>query len=61
MSKASHKFLAGFCMGIAEITPGISGATIAGLFNVYKEFVTFLDVFSPFKLKPNFSAFSFIS
>ena len=27
MSKFSHKFLAGFCMGIAEITPGISGAT----------------------------------
>ena len=32
-------------MGIAEITPGISGATIAGLFNVYKDFVNFLNVF----------------
>ena len=41
-------------MGIAEITPGISGATIAGLFNVYKDFVTFLNVFNPFKIKPNF-------
>ena len=58
MSKVSHKFLAGFCMGIAEITPGISGATIAGLFNVYKEFVTFLHVFSPIKLKPNLKYFS---
>ena len=51
MSKFSHKFFAGFCMGIAEITPGISGATIAGLFNVYKDFVTFLNVFNPFKNK----------
>ena len=33
-------------MGIAEITPGISGATIAGLFNVYKDFVNFLNVFN---------------
>ena len=44
-------------MGIAEITPGISGATIAGLFNVYKDFVKFLDVFNPFKIKPNLSYF----
>ncbi len=44
-------------MGIAEITPGISGATIAGLFNVYKDFVNFLNVFNPFKIKPNLSYF----
>ena len=44
-------------MGIAEITPGISGATIAGLFNVYKDFVNFLNVFNPFKTKPNLSYF----
>ena len=44
-------------MGIAEITPGISGATIAGLFNVYKDFVKFLNVFNPFKLKPNLNYF----
>ena len=57
MSKFSHKFFAGVCMGIAEITPGISGATIAGLFNVYKDFVTFLNVFNPFKIKPNLKYF----
>ena len=45
-------------MGIAEITPGISGATIAGLFNVYKDFVNFLNVFNPFKIKPNLSYFN---
>ena len=44
-------------MGIAEITPGISGATIAGLFNVYKDFVNFLNVFNPFKIKTNLSYF----
>ena len=44
-------------MGIAEITPGISGATIAGLFNVYKDFVNFLNVFNPFKIKPNLGYF----
>ena len=44
-------------MGIAEITAGISGATIAGLFNVYKDFVNFLNVFNPFKIKPNLSYF----
>ena len=44
-------------MGIAEITPGISGATIAGLFNVYKDFVNFLNVFNPLKIKPNLSYF----
>ena len=44
-------------MGIAEITPGISGATIAGLFNVYKDFVTFLNAFNPFKIKPNLKYF----
>ena len=44
-------------MGIAEITPGISGATIAGLFNVYKDFINFLNVFNPFKIKPNLSYF----
>ncbi len=44
-------------MGIAEITPGISGATIAGLFNVYKDFVNFLNVFNPFKIEPNLSYF----
>ena len=45
-------------MGIAEITPGISGATIAGLFNVYKDFVNFLNVFNPLKIKPNLNYFS---
>lgn len=46
MSNFLYKFVAGFFMGIAEITPGISGATIAGLFNVYKDFLSSLTAFS---------------
>ena len=46
MSNVLYKFVAGFFMGIAEITPGISGATIAGLFNVYKDFLSSLTAFS---------------
>ena len=42
MSNVLYKFVAGFFMGVAEITPGISGATIAGLFNVYKDFLSSL-------------------
>ena len=45
MSKFFQRFLAGIFMGFAEITPGISGATIAGLFNVYKDFVSVLKFF----------------
>ena len=45
MPKLFHRFIAGFFMGVAEITPGISGATIAGLFNVYRGFISFLNSF----------------
>ena len=51
MPKIFHKFTAGFFMGIAEITPGISGATIAGIFNVYKGFISFLKALNPVNLK----------
>ena len=51
MPRIFHKFIAGFFMGIAEITPGISGATIAGIFNVYKGFISFLKALNPINLK----------
>ena len=44
-------------MGIAEITPGISGATIAGLFNVYQGFISFLTALNPVKLTSGFKFF----
>ena len=50
MPKFFHRFIAGFFMGVAEVTPGISGATIAGIFNVYKDFVSFLNSINPIKL-----------
>jgi putative membrane protein len=50
MPKFLYRFLAGFFMGVAEITPGISGATIAGIFNVYRGFIAFLNSINPIKL-----------
>jgi putative membrane protein len=55
--KVFYNLLAGFCMGLAEITPGISGATIAGIFNVYKDFLASLSSFNPQLLKKGFRQF----
>ncbi len=41
-------------MGLAEITPGISGATVAGLFNVYNEFVRIISFFNPSQFEFSF-------
>ena len=46
LNNFSKNFIAGFFMGIAEITPGISGATIAGIFNVYRDFIKVLTAFN---------------
>ena len=35
--------LAGFCMGLAEIIPGISGSTIAVIFKIYKNLMSILS------------------
>ena len=35
--------LAGFCMGIAELIPGISGATVAVVFKIYPNLMTILS------------------
>ena len=35
--------LAGFCMGIAELIPGISGATIAVIFKIYPNLISILS------------------
>ena len=57
MSNFLYRFCAGLCMGIAEITPGISGATIAGIFNVYEPFIKVLSFFNPKKLITDFNNF----
>ena len=35
--------LAGFCMGVAELIPGISGATVAVIFKIYPNLITILS------------------
>jgi putative membrane protein len=35
--------LAGFCMGVAELIPGISGSTIAVIFKIYPNLMTILS------------------
>ena len=31
--------IAGFCIGLAELLPGISGATVALIFGIYKKLI----------------------
>ena len=40
--------LAGFCMGVAELIPGISGSTIAVIFKIYPNL---MQILSQLKLK----------
>ena len=54
MYKFFYRFVSGFFMGLAVITPVISGATVAGLFNVYNEFVRIISFFSPSQFKFSF-------
>ena len=35
--------LAGFCMGVAELIPGISGSTVAVIFKIYPNLMTILS------------------
>ena len=37
--------LAGFCMGVAELIPGISGSTIAVIFKIYPNLMQINHVF----------------
>ena len=57
MPKYFHRFIAGFFMGVSEITPGISGAIIAGLFNFYIGFISFLNSVTPIKLNSGIKLF----
>ncbi len=50
--------LAGFCMGAAELIPGISGSTVAVIFKIYPNLMTIL---SQLRLKNISLNFSFIS
>ena len=50
--------LAGFCMGVAELIPGISGSTVAVIFKIYPNLMTIL---SQLRLKNISLSFSLIS
>ena len=39
MSIRLRFLLAGFCIGLAELLPGISGATVALMFGIYKKLI----------------------
>ena len=54
MYKYFYRFVSGFFMGVAEITPGISGATVDGMFNVYNEFLRIIYFFSTSQFKFSF-------
>ena len=43
MSNQIKYSLAGFCMGLAELIPGISGATVAVIFKIYPNLMTILS------------------
>ena len=47
--------LAGFCMGVAELIPGISGATVAVIFKIYPNLMTILSQLRLKNLSLNFS------
>lgn len=50
--------LAGFCMGVAELIPGISGATVAVIFKIYPNLMKILSNLRIKNLTLNFSSLS---
>ena len=50
--------LAGFCMGVAELIPGISGATVAVIFKIYPNLMTILSKLRVKNLSLNFRSLS---
>ena len=50
--------IAGFCMGIAELIPGISGATVAVIFKIYPNLMTILSNLRLKNLTFNFKSLS---
>ena len=43
MSQQIKYAIAGFCMGLAELIPGVSGSTIAVVFKIYKNLMSILS------------------
>jgi len=47
--------LAGFCMGVAELIPGISGSTVAVIFRIYPNIMSILSQLRPKNFSLNLS------
>ena len=47
--------LAGFCMGVAELIPGISGSTVAVIFKIYPNLMFILSQLRPKNFSLNLS------
>ncbi len=47
--------LAGFCMGVAELIPGISGSTVAVIFRIYPNLMSILSQLRPKNFSLNLS------
>lgn len=45
MKPAVHTVLTGFCMGAADVVPGVSGGTVAFLFGIYRRLLTAIRKF----------------
>ena len=50
--------LAGFCMGVAELIPGISGSTVAVIFKIYPNLMSILSQLRPKNFSLNISLIS---
>ena len=50
--------VAGFCMGVAELIPGISGATVAVIFKIYPNLISILSQLRIKNASLNFSSLS---
>ena len=50
MNEKLRYFIAGIFIGLSELLPGISGATVALMFGVYKQLISFLTNLKGFEL-----------
>ena len=50
MNEKIKYFIAGLFIGLSELLPGISGATVALMFGVYEKILNFLSRFKDFNL-----------
>ena len=50
MKEKIKYFIAGLFIGLSELLPGISGATVALMFGVYEKLLDFLRKFKNFNL-----------